>query len=279
VGMSAENVVVWSIKHNSYVLAGLIILCFFVGVALLGIVYLPHNPLESVGPDYAPPSLRFPFGTTNIGQDVFSQWIYGARSTLIVGFLAGFITIVIGLAIGIVAGFINLMDEPLMRLTDVFLAMPTLPLLIAIAEFVRPSIFSVSILIAVLIGWPGTARVVRSSVLSLKTQPYIEVARLSGVPSNQIMFKDIVKHILPLSLTYALFSVIAAVLTEASLDFIGVGPSTDYSWGAQIALANQANAVLFGAWWWFLIPGLSIAVFSTGIALLAYGLESVFKEA
>lgn len=276
--MSLENPLIWSLRHNRYVLAGSTIVLFFVGVALVGLVYLPHDPLASVGPDYAPPSLRYPFGTTNIGQDVFSQWMFGARSTLIVGFLAGFVTMVIGLAVGIAAGFVNLMDEPLMRLTDVFLAMPTLPLLIAIAEFVRPSVVSVSILIAVLIGWPGTARVVRSAVLSLKTQPYIEVARLSGVPVSQIMFRDIVKHILPLSLTYMLFSVIAAVLTEASLDFIGAGPATDYSWGAQIELANEANAVLFGAWWWFLIPGLSIAVFSTGIALLAYGLESVFKQ-
>jgi peptide/nickel transport system permease protein len=275
--MSAKNLLP-ILTRNTYLFAGLVIVCFFVALALFGLFYLPHNPLESVGPDYAPPSLRYPFGTTNIGQDVFSQWIFGARSTLLVGFLSGLITILIGLAVGIVAGFISLMDEPLMRVTDIFLAMPTLPLLIAIAEFVKPSIYSVSFLIAVLIGWPGTARVVRSSVLSLKTQPYIEVAKLSGVPSYKIMFEDIIRHILPLSLTYSLFSVIAAVLTEASLDFIGVGPSTDYSWGAQIELANQANAVLFGAWWWFLIPGLSIAIFSTGIALLAYGLESIFKE-
>lgn len=276
--MSDENIFLWSLKHNRYVLAGLIIVAFFVCVALAGLIYLPHNPLASVGPDYAPPSPRYPFGTTNIGQDVFSQWLYGARYTLIVGFLAGLMAMVIGLAVGVVAGFISLMDEPMMRLTDVFLAMPTLPLLIAISEFVKPSILTVSVLIAVLLGWPGAARVVRSSVLSLKTQPYIEVARLSGVPSRQIMFNDVVKHILPLALTYMLFSVIAAVLTEASLDFIGVGPATDYSWGEMIALANGANAVLFGAWWWFLIPGLSIAIFSTGIALLAYGLESVFKQ-
>lgn len=276
--MSSENPVIWSLKHNRYVLAGLAIIFFFVGVALLGLVYLPHNPLESVGPDYSPPSLQYPFGTTNIGQDVFSQWIYGARPTLIVGFLAGIMSMIIGLAVGIVAGFINLADEPLMRLTDVFLAMPTLPLLITISEFVKPSILFVAVFIAILLGWPGTARVIRSTVLSLKTQPYVEVARLSGVPSTRIMFEDIVKHILALSLTYTLFSVIGAVLTEASLDFVGVGPITDYSWGAQIALANDANAILFGAWWWFLIPGLSIAIFCTGIALLAYGLESVFSR-
>ena len=92
------------------------------------------------------------------------------------------------------------------------------------------------------------------------------------------MFQDTVRHIIPIALTYSLFAIIGAILTEAALDFIGVGPITDYTWGAQIALANSANALLVGAWWWLVIPGLSIAIFSTGIALLAYGLESAIKE-
>jgi peptide/nickel transport system permease protein len=92
------------------------------------------------------------------------------------------------------------------------------------------------------------------------------------------MFQDMLRHILPLVLAFALFSVIGAILTEASLDFIGVGPSTDYSWGAMISFANDANAVFSGAWWWFLIPGLSIAVLSTGLALIAYGLETALKQ-
>ena len=144
--------------RSPYVMSGLVIVAFFVTIALVGMFYLPHNPLYAVGPDYAPPSWAYPFGTTNIGQDIFSQWLFGARSTLLVGFLAGFVTILVGLAVGLVAGFISLADEPLMRTTDVFLALPTLPLLIALAAFVKPSIYTVSILIALLIGWPGTAR-------------------------------------------------------------------------------------------------------------------------
>jgi peptide/nickel transport system permease protein len=259
-------------------MAGMVITIFFAVVALVGLVYLPHDPLQPVGPDYAPPSMKYPFGTTFVGQDVFSQWIYGARSTLLVGFLSALIAMGIGIVIGITAGYISLSDEPLMRFTDVILTLPALPMLITIAAFVRPTIVLTAALIAFL-SWPATARVTRSDVLSLRESPYVEVARLSGVPARYIMFRDMLRHILPLVLALALFSVIGAILTEASLDFIGVGPSSAFTWGAMISFANDANAAFVGAWWWFLIPGLSIALLSTGLAFIAYGVETVLKEA
>lgn len=265
------------LRRNRYFVAGAAITVFFVAVAFAGMIYLPHDPLQPVGVDYAPPSLRFPFGTTFVGQDVFSQWMYGARSTLLVGFLAALVTMIIGVAVGLVAGFISLTDEPLMRFTDVILTLPALPMLITIAAFVRPTIYLTAVLIAFL-SWPAAARVTRSSVLSLKELPYIEVALLSGVPRRNIMFRDMLRHIIPLVLTLSLFSVIGAILTEASLDFIGVGPSSAFTWGAMISFANDANAAFAGAWWWFLVPGLSIAFLSTGLAFIAYGLETVLKE-
>jgi len=267
-----------SLRKNRYVTSGVGITVFFVIVAMVGLVYLPHDPLQPVGPDYSPPSSQFPFGTTFVGQDVFSQWIFGARSTLLVGFLSALVAMVLGVVIGMVAGYISLTDEPLMRVTDVVLTLPALPMLITVAAFVRPTIYLTAVLIAFL-SWPAAARVTRSNVLSLKESPYVEVARLSGVPKRYIMFQDMLRHIMPLVLALALFSVIGAILTEASLDFIGVGPSSAFTWGAMISFANDANAAFVGAWWWFLIPGLSIAFLSTGLAFIAYGLETVLKEA
>jgi len=266
------------LRKNRYVMSGVVITVFFVIVAFVGLVYLPHDPLQPVGPDYSAPSSQYPFGTTFVGQDVFSQWMYGARSTLLVGFLSALVAMVIGVVIGMVAGYISLTDEPLMRLTDVILTLPALPMLITVAAFVRPTIVLTAVLIAFL-SWPAAARVTRSNVLSLKESPYVEVARLSGVPNRYIMFQDMLRHIMPLVLALALFSVIGAILTEASLDFIGVGPSSAFTWGAMISFANDANAAFVGAWWWFLIPGLSIAFLSTGLAFIAYGLETVMKEA
>lgn len=256
---------------------GIGIITFFLIIAIISFVYLPYNPSASSGPDYSPPSLSHLFGTTNIGQDVFSQWMYGTRATLLVGFLTAALTTLVGTLVGIIAGYSKLFDEPLMRITDAVLALPTLPLLIVIAAFIRPNIYWVSLLIA-LLSWPGTARVIRSNTLILKSSPYIEVALLSGTPRYKILFKDFIKHLLPLILAYSMFAVIGAILTEASLDFIGVGPINDYSWGAMISLAFQNNAIYNGAWWWLIPPGISIALLSTGFALVAYGLEDSFRK-
>jgi peptide/nickel transport system permease protein len=273
-----DNYFINVIGKRKDIRAGTGIIVFFIIVAIIGVIHPPYNPVASVGPNYLPPSLQFLFGTTSVGQDVFSQWMFGASSSLLVGFLAAIMTMSIGVLVGIISGFVRYMDEPLMRLTDVILTLPALPLLIVLAAFVQPSLFTVAALIA-LLAWAGTARVIRSGTLALREMPYVELALISGVPKIRIMFVDLLKHLLPLILAYSLFAIVGAILTEASLDFIGVGPISDYSWGAIIAIANQNNAIFNGAWWWLIPPGLSIAMLSTGFALAAYGLEHSFKTA
>ena len=257
-------------------MAGFAILCFFVACGILSLIWVPFNPLDSVGSAYLPPSHQYWFGTTNIGQDVFSQWLIGIRPTLLVGFFAALVTAGLGITTGIAAGYLRLADEPLMRAADVILTLPALPLLIVLAVFFRPSDFSVALLIAFL-SWAGMARTLRSSVLTLKRLPFVEVAVLSNVPSHKIMFVDMLKHTLPLILTYSLFAVGGAILTVASLDFLGLGPA-DYSWGFMIAHANNSYALQSGAWWWEFFPGISIAIIVTGLALIAYGLEAAAKN-
>lgn len=277
-GNGFVSVMLRAMLKRTDVKVGLGILGFFVALDILGYFWLPYNPVASATlRGLLPPSWKFPFGTTNIGQDVFSEWMYGTRATLLVGFLAALLTAVLGITTGIIAGYIKLWDEPLMRAADVILTLPALPLLIVAAAFFRPSDFTVAVLIAVL-SWAGMSRTVRSSVLTLKRLPFVEVAELSNVPRWKIMFVDMFKHTLPLILTYSLFAVGGAILTVASLDFIGVGPVTDYSWGSMISLSNNANALLEGAWWWPLPPGLSIAILVTGLALIAYGLEAAYKN-
>jgi len=257
--------------------AGLGIVAFFIAMALISFAYLPFDPLSAVGPSLQPPNSLHWFGTTNIGQDVFSQWLFGVRATLLVGLLAALITAVLGVTTGISAGYFGWADSPLMRVADVVLALPALPLLIVLAAFLKPDDFTVAFVIAIL-SWAGMSRTLRSSVLTLKRLPFIEVALLSNVPAYKIMFVDLLKHTLPLILTYSLFAVGGAILSVVSLEFIGVGPVTDYSWGSMISIANDNNALLAGAWWWPLPPGLSIAILITGFALMAYGLEGAVKK-
>jgi peptide/nickel transport system permease protein len=265
------------VRERAYVRAGVIVICFFVGLAILSFFYLAYDPQATTGPNFSPPSLAHPFGTTVIGQDVFSQWMYGSRATLFVGFLTAVLTTLIGTATGIASGFIRNLDEPLMRTADVVLTLPTLPLLIVISSFFRPSLVIVAVLIA-LLAWPAQARVLRSSVISLRELSYVEVALLSGVPRARIMFSDLLKHLIPLIIAYSLFAVIGAILAEAALDFIGVGPINSNSWGAMLALAQDNSAELYKAWWWVAVPGISIAALGTGFAFLAYGLEDYYKR-
>jgi peptide/nickel transport system permease protein len=265
------------IRERAYVRAGIIIISFFVGLAILSFFYLPYDPLATTGPNFAKPSLAHPFGTTVIGQDVLSQWVFGSRATLFVGLLTALLTTLIGITVGIASGFIRNLDEPLMRTADVVLTLPTLPLLIVISSFFRPSIVLVAVLIA-LLAWPAMARVLRSSVISLRELSFIEVALLSGVPRTRIMFSDLLKHLIPLIIAYSLFAVIGAILAEAALDFIGVGPIDSYSWGAMLALAQDNSAEIYRAWWWVAVPGVSIAALGTGFAFLAYGLEDFYKR-
>jgi peptide/nickel transport system permease protein len=273
----SNSFIVKVIRRRAFVKASIAIISFFAGLAILSFFYLPYNPIGISGPGFAPPSQAHPFGTTFIGQDVFSEWIYGSRATLLVGFLTAGLTTAIGIAVGVTSGFIRQSDEPLMRATDVVLTLPALPLLIVIAAFFPPSIYIVSLLIAVL-AWPAMARVLRSSVISLRELPFIEVAFLSGVSKRRIIFSDLLKHLIPLILAYAMFAVIGAILTEASLDFIGAGPITSYSWGAMLAFAEQNQAYLYGAWWWIVIPGVSITILGTAFALLAYALEDAYRK-
>lgn len=273
----SNSFVVTVIRQRTYVKVSLAIIAFFIGLAVLSFFYLPYNPIGQTGPVLEPPTRAHPFGTTIIGQDVFSQWIYGSRATLLVGFLTAGLTTAIGIAVGVTSGFIRRTDEPLMRATDVVIALPTLPLLIVIAAFFKPSIYTVALLISAL-AWTAMARVLRSSVISLRELPFIEVAFLSGVPRSRIVFSDLLKHLIPLILAYSMFAVIGAILTEASLDFIGVGPITSYSWGAMLAFAEENQAYLYGAWWWIIIPGISITMLGTSFALLAYALEDAYRK-
>jgi peptide/nickel transport system permease protein len=256
---------------------GLIITAFFAGIALLSIFYVPYAVWEPVGPSYSPPSWTFLFGTTSTGQDVFSQWLYGSQWTLLVGVIAAAMTAYLGIFAGILSGYMRLVDGPFMRLADVVLTIPTLPLLIVIGAFYSPSYFNVAVLIAVL-SWAAMARTLRSEVLTLKNQQFVEVAIQSNFPKYKIMFVDMVRHTMPLILTYSLFAVGDAILTIAALNFIGVGPVSIMTWGTMLSIAEAQGALYAGAWWWEIAPGLSIAVFVAGLAFIAYGLEAAFKK-
>ena len=261
--------------HDIYFKIGVTILLFFVAMALISMFYLPYSPIASTGIAWSPPSLSHLFGTTGSGQDVFSQWMYGSQPTLLVAFLSAFIAAVIGVIVGIGAAFLTKLDEPLMRMADVFLILPVLPLLIVIATFIRPTNYSASLIIGIF-AWPWMARTVRSASLSLKKQPFVEVYRMSGVPNRKIM-GSIFSHVFPLIIANSIFAATGGVLFLAYMDYLGVGPVTSYAWGTTLFYAQTANAIYVGAWWWIIPAGLSIGILATGFSLAGYSMENAYR--
>ena len=253
---------------------GLIIVAALVLVAIFAPALAPYDPTERVGRPFATPSAEHPLGTNDIGQDLLSELIYGTRVSLTVGLVAATVALLIGTTVGIIAGFYpRLLGSVLMRIVDIVLILPFLPLLIILAAYLGRSLLNTVLVIGILI-WAGSARVIRSQVLSLTQRDYVVAARAMGARDLHI----IVKHILPLTLLLAIGEFVqataGAILLEASLSFLGLGDPLQKSWGSILYWAQVRGAFLTPAWqWWVLPPGLMIMAAALGFALIGFALE------
>jgi peptide/nickel transport system permease protein len=254
----------WAIlRRDHFALAGVLMYVVMLAVALLAPLLAPFDPqavLMKEGQWLAnqPPGATFWLGTTNGGRDIFSQLVYGARPALLVGFSAAFCVALIGTLVGLIAGYFGgWIDTMLMRLTDVALGIPFLPFVIVLVAFLRPSIWNVVLAMA-LLSWRDTARVIRSQVLTLRERAFVQAARVSGASAWRIIFLFIAPNILPLSLLYGTLAIGWAILTEASVSFLGFGDPTVVSWGSMLQDAYVSQALQREAYHWFVPPGLCI---------------------
>ncbi|MDA4112594.1 MAG: ABC transporter permease [Thaumarchaeota archaeon] len=249
----------------------------FILVAVLAPWIAPYSPTSLSGQPYLPPSMKHILGTDDAGEDLLSQLIWGARGSLLVGLSAAAISVFLGVSVGLLAGFYGgRRGETLMRVTDVILVLPLLPLLIVVAALVPGSVL-VEIVVIGILSWPPTARVIRSQTLTLKARPFVDASRLSGMSDSEIMTQVLLPNMIPLAVLYGVFSAVSAVVIESGLDFIGLGSINNLSWGIMLYFALARNALLRGSWWWFLPPGLMIALLGTGLILVGYSLEKVAK--
>lgn len=219
-------------------------------------------------------------GTDNVGEDIWSQLIYGARISLIVGLLSAFIGIVLGLVVGLVAGYLGkVVDEVLMRFTDMLLVIPGLPLLIVLISVLGDTLAAGRTLVLILVigflGWMGFARVVRAQVLSLKERPFVEAAKAAGAGTGHITVRHIIPNIVGLIYVNLALAVPGAILTEAALSFLGLGDVSVLSWGRMLNLVetNAAQRI----WWWVLPPGISIALVSLAFVMIGFSLDTLFN--
>jgi peptide/nickel transport system permease protein len=226
---------------------------------------------------YNPPSTAHWFGTDDAGKDVFSNFVHGARVSLIVGFFAAFISVFIGGVMGIVAGFYGgRVENLLMRFTDIFLVIPDLPLMVVIVAMTKPSLMNIIFVIG-LLGWTTTSRIVRSQTLAVKSRKFVLRARAIGAGNGHIILNHILPLVLPLLVVNAILVVSLAILDESTLSFLGLGDPTSLSWGQMLNFAFGRGAMSAGAWWALVVPGLGIVWVVLGLTLLGHGLEQILN--
>ncbi|GAA0372169.1 peptide/nickel transport system permease protein [Bacillus horti] len=251
------------IKQDTFVLVGVIIYAFLILLAIFAPLIAPHDPHEMIQTDgqlmfNQPPSKDHWLGTTNMGRDIFSQLVYGVRPALLVGFTAAFLVVVVGTLIGLFAGYFRgIVDNLLMRVTDVAFGIPFEPFVIVLVAFMGASIWNIVLAMALLL-WRDTARVIRSQVLTVRERNFVEAAKVSGASHLRILFVQIAPNILPLSFLYGSLAMGWAILTEAAVSFLGFGDPTVISWGYMLQDAYVSQALSRGAYYWFLPPGIFI---------------------
>jgi len=214
-------------------------------------------------------------GADNEGRDLWSQLIYGSRISLAIGLLAAGLATSLGIIIGVISGYVGgAVDEIIMRIVDILLALPVLPLLLALIFLFGPNVFYIIFLIAVF-GWQGLSRVIRSQVLSLREALFVECARASGASKAYIMFKHLVPNVLPIAFASLVLSVPGAILTEAALSFLGFGDPKAATWGKMLQSAFGFGAFSNLAWWWILPPGLAITFVCLAFVLIGHAVDNI----
>lgn len=270
----------WSIyRQNTMGLIGLIILLFFTLLALFGpyLVTITTMTVDGITQVLHPPVRGYWLGTDDLGKDILAGVIIGSRVSLLVGVAATAISMVIGTVTGIVSGFYGkAVDAVLMRVTDVFLVIPWLPLMLVMAALLGPSLGNIIFVIGIT-SWAGTARIIRSQTLSIKERPYVERARAIGSGDTHIMYYHILPNVFPLIFANTVLVAAIAILSETTLSFLGMGDPTQITWGMMLHFAFSMGAVSFGAWWWLLPPGICVVLVVLSFTFIGYALDEVLN--
>jgi peptide/nickel transport system permease protein len=264
--------------RNNKLRIGLAVVLFFLVLTLLGPMFTDYEPNDYVGPGAQPPSSEYWFGTTTFGQDVFTQFVLGLGATFLVGVIGGGIALIIGMLVGFIGGYRGgLVDEALNVMTNVVIVIPTLAVLLIIAAYLEVRGILVEALFIGFFTWPWAARAIRAQTFSLRTREFVDLAKLSGMKDRKIIFTEIAPNMMSyLFMTFILLFG-GAILTAATLDFIGLGPTQGISLGLMMNNAVLWGALHLGMWWWFVPPGLAIMAIVGAMYIMNVGLDEVFN--
>ena len=261
---------VWRHKKGKI---GSILVLFLILCAIFAPIIAPFDPYDVTqrAERGLSPSLQHPLGTTiNTGQDIFSMLIYGARVSIAIGIITGLLIAALGCIAGVFSGYMGgAADMLVMRVVDVLLVIPTLPITIVLTNLFGRNYFMI-VFIFTIFGWTGLARVIRSQVLVLKSSNYVKAAEIAGASRMRIMFKHILPGCSHLIIMSTALTCAGIMVAEAGLSFLGLGDPTAISWGKMLADAQSGGALLFGHWWWIMAPG--IGIFLSVFAFMRIGL-------
>lgn len=276
--MSRRNRLREALPRLDFKLAfGMVLTIAIVLFAIFG-RYFTQDPRNYDNPTFSPPSGEHLLGTNNLGADLLAQLAEGATGSLLVGLTAGFIAVVLSLFFGIVAGYLGgYVDELLSLITNIMLVIPGLPLVIVIASYMQTRSMWIIALVLGVTSWAGSAIVLRLQAKSLRNRDYVAAARVAGEKTHRIILVEILPNLLPLLAAMFLSAVVLAVLSEAGLSYLGLGPSGAITWGTMLNEASQHNAFHVGAWWWFVPPGLLIALLGCGLSLINFAIDETIN--
>ncbi len=267
------------LKQNKLALIGLLIIILFGFIALTAPLIATHDPTtmgyrEDI---FNPPSAEHWLGTDESGRDIFSGVVHGSRASLAVGFTAALIAAALGTLVGLIAGYFGgVLEDVLMRVTDMFLVIPPLLLMMVLVALLGPSLTNMIVVIAIF-SWPPLARVIRAEVLSLRERQFVERCRSLGASNIRILFKHLLPNLVPLILANAVLIVSAAIFYEATMSFLGLGDPTVISWGSMLRHSFESLGVLKGIWWYVLPPALSIILLIVGFTIAGFILEEALN--
>jgi len=264
---------------NKKGIIGLILLFFLLAISILAPALAPYDPREtgSIEDILKPPNRDHWLGTDEVGRDLFSLVLYGSRISLLVGFSCAFLSIVIGTFIGLVSGYFGgWMDDVLMRLTDLFVVVPRLPLVLITVAVLGPSILNTIFVIGVLI-WAGTARIIRVQTLSLKERLFVERASSLGAGHFHIIKRHILPNVLPLVFANTVLVIATSIYLESTVSFLGLGDPTHISWGMILHYAFVSVAMAYGAYWYVIPPGIMIVLAVLAFSMCGYALDEVLN--
>ena len=276
-----QTISIWGVfRKDPFALTSILILVMFVLIGIFAPAITAYTPsqtfITSGGAEILePPSLKHPMGTNHISNDVFTQWVWGTRISIIVGLVSGFSVFVIGTTVGLISGYYKgNTDLIIMRIVDVLYGIPAIPLILVLAMFFGNSL--VNILLAfMLVLWRTMARVIRSQTLSLTERPFVKAARAIGASDARIIFLHIAPNVMSIALIQTILIVSWAIALEAAVSFLGLGV-TGVSWGTMLQSSFVTGAIRT-AWWWVIPPGASITVIVVSLFYISRALEEVIN--